>query len=1566
MSAADDRGPATGERHSRWVEVEALFQEALSQGPETRREFLAERCPDAEAIAEVEALLAAHEKRGPLDDLVDEVMSPLLEARPRPAQPGLPQHSRYRVLERLGGGGMGVVYRARDERLGRDVALKFLSAGLSADPAAKRRFLVEARAAAALEHPNICTVHEIGDADDGQLYIVMACYEGETLDRKIARGPLPLDEALRIAGDIARGLQKAHERGIVHCDIKPANVMCTADGIVKILDFGIARLSDVAVTQNVGAVGTLFYMSPEQAMAEAMDHRSDLWSLGVVLYEMLAGVRPFTATSALAMVTAITVDDPPPISLYRPDLPAGVDALLRRLLAKPVAERVSSAEELQASLVALAALPSREGGAARGGPATKLRPVRDSALTKGGERRQTVVLRADLDGADALLQRLAPQEAELLFERLRTAAQEIAQAQGGLLNRADSDGFTFVFGVPTAQEDDARRSLRAAVAFAARATDIIATQAPSLAGRVQLRSGVHVGAAIVQRLPGAERRHRITGAPMEVALRLAAAAAPGAVLASGDLLRLVPQGVTQREVEPLTLPGHEQPIAVHEVTAVGAAVTRAAPSEDRGRAFVGRERECATLGEHLASAESGVGRVVVLVAEAGAGKSRLLDEMRRRGAERAMRVLSGRCDAYGATTPFLPFVDAVHEALAVPSGGSVEERHEAALRGVRALDASLEGSLPLFLGLLGIPSESHPLPQDLRGELFQAAMLEAIAALFTLAAVQHPTLLLLEDWHWADEASRAALRQLGEIAGAFPLCIAVTARPEGAMELATDEHVSLLHLSPLDRSSSEWIARAVLRADRVAPELSQWLHERTGGNPFFLEEVCEDLVESQAVRLVEGEAQADRAMVLAVPGTVQGVLRTRMDRLDDESRDTLRVAAVVGREFTRGVLEDVVEYADALVASLERLKSSGLVQQVAVVPEPAYRFKHVLTQEVAYDSLLEHQRTMLHAAVGRAIETRYAAQLDKHVERLAHHFGRAEEWEAAVRYGLQAADRAMALCENADVMSLLERAESWAQRVPDEPLRRDLLADVLLRTERLCETLGLRTRQLALVESLIALLAPHGPSMRLAQAYLRQGDALTLLRRFEAAERSLLTARQIAEELDEPSGERNALRSLSFLRSHEGRHDEALAIIEEVVASARAAGDRRAEHGDLASIANILRALGRPEQARDVLQEAIDRTDHAVNPARYGALLNVMATLHRDLGDLPAALEYYQRTRSYVPHTVYASFSLPGIAYLQLQQGETEAAIATYREAVEMNRRARYADGTANASRSLGEVLMGLERYDEALLPLHDAAALFAQLEDVANEALMRRRIAEVEERRGASAEARRAWRAAADRALAAGDRRAEADALEGIARCERRLDGPTAGVVALYEDALRIATQLGDRRRELSLRNALGIVHWQRGAFAEAVRQYEAALRLCREGSDRVHEGLILNSLGATLLKLKRWDEARLALADGVRVTEASGEVQLRAHALGLLGEVCLASGRFDEAQRALESSLQLRLVLGDRRGEGWMLEHLSRVALARADVAAARVHARDALSIAESLDDAALRSAAQQALAR
>jgi TolB-like protein/Flp pilus assembly protein TadD len=251
---------------------------------------------------------------------------------------------------------MGVVYKAEDSRLQRTVAIKFLPPDLTRDPEAKERFLQEARLASSLDHPNLCTIYEVGESETGQLYLAMAFYDGENLKKRIERGPLPVADALEIASQIASGLSRAHASGIIHRDVKPANVMLTSRGEVKLVDFGLAKLMGemgINVTRDGALMGTPAYMSPEQAQGKPIDIRTDVWSLGVVLYEMLTGNRPFTGEAWQAVIQAVINRSPEPVRRLRPEVPSALERVVQKCLAKKPADRYATVEDLAADLNAL-------------------------------------------------------------------------------------------------------------------------------------------------------------------------------------------------------------------------------------------------------------------------------------------------------------------------------------------------------------------------------------------------------------------------------------------------------------------------------------------------------------------------------------------------------------------------------------------------------------------------------------------------------------------------------------------------------------------------------------------------------------------------------------------------------------------------------------------------------------------------------------------------------------------------------------------------------------------------------------------------------------------------------------------------------------------------------------------------------------------------------------------------------------------------------------------------------------------------------------------------------------
>jgi len=342
----------TGAPTERWRRIEELLTAALDREPAARERFLDAACAgDSDLRREVVSLLAAHERSGLLDRLGPEVASITAELRGASAMLAGRTIGHYQVVERVGGGGMGVIYKALDTRLGRTVALKFLKPRLDADTSSAERFRQEARAAGALDHPNICTIYDIGETDDGQLFLAMPLYDGETLEQRIKRGTLAIGDATDIAVQMLRGLAKAHARGIIHRDIKPANVFVTTDGVVKLLDFGIAKLADVSLTGPASRpLGTVAYMSPEQAHGTPVDHRTDLWSAGAVLYEMLSGRRPYPRGVPGATAEA-SASVPASLVAQRPDVAPALEQIVMRALARSPADRFSSADALAQALL---------------------------------------------------------------------------------------------------------------------------------------------------------------------------------------------------------------------------------------------------------------------------------------------------------------------------------------------------------------------------------------------------------------------------------------------------------------------------------------------------------------------------------------------------------------------------------------------------------------------------------------------------------------------------------------------------------------------------------------------------------------------------------------------------------------------------------------------------------------------------------------------------------------------------------------------------------------------------------------------------------------------------------------------------------------------------------------------------------------------------------------------------------------------------------------------------------------------------------------------------------------
>jgi serine/threonine protein kinase len=341
-----------------WERVSGALAEIIELPEGERAARLDALATDDGALRrELESLLRAHVQSGPLDGSVFDAVTIASVYGATAASMAWSAETiggRYHLEDAVGDGGMGVVVKAWDEREQRTVALKFLSSHLLDDATARERFRAEARAISSLDHPNVCGIYEMGEATGERFYIAMPYYQGETIAVRLARGPLELPDVVSLATQIAHGLAAAHESGIIHRDIKPANLIVTHDGVLRILDFGIAKLGGQAMTAPGFTPGTAAYMSPEQARAQVVDPRTDLWSLGVVMYEMLAGTRPFRGADARAIAVSICTGEAEPVRSLREDVPPELERLVHSCLSKDPAGRPDSAARMAAMLAQIA------------------------------------------------------------------------------------------------------------------------------------------------------------------------------------------------------------------------------------------------------------------------------------------------------------------------------------------------------------------------------------------------------------------------------------------------------------------------------------------------------------------------------------------------------------------------------------------------------------------------------------------------------------------------------------------------------------------------------------------------------------------------------------------------------------------------------------------------------------------------------------------------------------------------------------------------------------------------------------------------------------------------------------------------------------------------------------------------------------------------------------------------------------------------------------------------------------------------------------------------------------
>ncbi|MCH7478572.1 MAG: AAA family ATPase, partial [SAR324 cluster bacterium] len=567
--------------------------------------------------------------------------------------------------------------------------------------------------------------------------------------------------------------------------------------------------------------------------------------------------------------------------------------------------------------------------------------TKELAPAPTGERRQATIVFSDLSGYTAMSEKLDPEEVEAIMSRIKAEAVNIVESHGGIVNQFVGDEVLALFGIPTAHEDDPRRAVTAALELHELARDLSGEVEAKIGAPLRMHTGINTGLVVTHLRDDRDGRYGITGDSVNTAARLVSRADSDEILLSPDTRRLVAPFFDLEELAPVAVKGKARPMVPYKVVGTSGIATRFEAAEERGfTPYTGREQELGTLHEAVEQATGGHGQFVTVSGEAGLGKSRLLHEFRLKLDREVCTILQGRCQSFGGATPYLPLTDALGRGLGLRDDMTPGELAEKGVANLLAIDPTLETHLPMLLHLLSIPSAEHPLPEALQGEALRQASQEALAGVILAQTVRRPTVLVLEDWHWADEASDSALRYLLGLIGTHRLLVVVNYRPEYDSGWGSLTHHTHLTIAPLSGHHSEIIAKAVLKAQNLPEGLGELISARTGGNPFFIEEMCHDLLESGTVLVKDGQGALTRpAEKLDLPATVQAVIRTRLDRLDESQQEVIRLASVVGREFDHRLLARARGHGDSdegdngLTPLLEQMKAQGLIHQVRIPPD---------------------------------------------------------------------------------------------------------------------------------------------------------------------------------------------------------------------------------------------------------------------------------------------------------------------------------------------------------------------------------------------------------------------------------------------------------------------------------------------------------------------------------------------------------------------------------------------------------------------------------------------------------
>ena len=1020
-----------------------------------------------------------------------------------------------------------------------------------------------------------------------------------------------------------------------------------------------------------------------------------------------------------------------------------------------------------------------------------------------GERKQVTVLFADLKGSMELLAERDPEEARQLLDPVLERMIEAVHRYEGTVNQVLGDGIMALFGAPIAHEDHAVRACYAALRMQETVTHYGDEMQRSHGTPVQIRVGLNSGEVVVRAIDSSlHMDYTAVGQTTHLAARLEQMAKPGSVLTTGETLRLAEGFVQVKALGPVAVRGLAGRVEVFELVGAPSTRTRLQALAARGLTrFVGRQAEIEALRQTLERAGTSHGQVVAVIGEPGVGKSRLVYEFTRSHHTHGWLQLESSSVSYGKATAYLPVRDLLKAYFQIDDRDDGRKMREKLTGKLLTLDATLGPTLPAFLTLLDVPVEDRQW-QALDPTQRRQRTIEAIKGLLLRESQVQPLLLVFENLHWIDTETQAVLDSLIESLPTARLLLLVNYRPEYQHGWGSKMYYTQLRLDPLPRVSAEELLLAMLGDDPSLVPLKRLLIERTEGNPFFLEESVRALVETGVLVGERGACRLAKTLEsMQVPATVQAVLAARIDRLPLEEKRLLQTAAVIGTEVPFTVLQAIGELSEAeLRRSLGHLQAAEFLYETSLFPELAYTFKHALTHEVVYGSLLQERRRALHANIVAASEQLYADRLTEQAERLAQHAFRGEVWDKAVAYGRQAGTKAYARSALREAVVCVEQALAALTHLPESRATQEQAIDL---------------------------------RFDLRSALWQSGE---ISQTFDSLREAAILAKALD---DQPRLGRISAYMCRYLREI-GDHEGAVESGQQALAVAGTLGDFALQVMANHYLGVAYHTLGDYRRAMGLLRSNVESLTGDLLREHFGmpGLPAVrsrgwLARCLAELGAFPEGIAHAEeavRIAEAIDHPNNLVHAYVGVGWLSLRQGDLSRAIPALERWLDLCRVFDIRLGFPETAAALGCAYACAGRVAEALPLLEQAEQRAAAMETMGGSSLGVGYVSEAYLLAGRMQEAGQCAGRALDLARAHKERGHEAWALRLLGEVAAHQTPPEIEPAAHhYRQALTLADELGMRPLQAHCHLGLGTLYARTGQRQQARAELSTAIEMYR-----------------------------------------------------------------------------------------------------------------------------------------